>query len=211
LLSTFWVSSSYLLHTTHAAKFGSRAGLGITLIQYGWALRNRAESIDASYQEGLSEESRPTAAIPSIPESTTWGNDSLAAAIGAPTDSYVLGESAAAWLSFTLMTIGWFLFLSSFLGFWRVKRWERGVLRAAPSAEHVPPQADDSTVSLGFTFPGMFIREGLGFSANRQQDEEEGRDGERYVVQEIDRHRQIAEVRIGDAQLHRNLRAAGLI
>ena len=26
---------TYLLHTTHAGKFGSRAGLGITLIQYG--------------------------------------------------------------------------------------------------------------------------------------------------------------------------------
>ncbi|KAJ2965417.1 hypothetical protein NUW54_g14125 [Trametes sanguinea] len=26
---------TYLLHTTHAAKYGSRAGLGLTLIQYG--------------------------------------------------------------------------------------------------------------------------------------------------------------------------------
>lgn len=30
---------TYLLHTTHAARFGSRAGLGVTLIQYGFALR----------------------------------------------------------------------------------------------------------------------------------------------------------------------------
>lgn len=34
---------TYLLHTTHAAKLGSRAGLGITLIQYGFAMRSRAE------------------------------------------------------------------------------------------------------------------------------------------------------------------------
>ena len=38
---------TYLLHTTHAAKYGSRAGLGVTLIQfglvqYGGALRNAA-------------------------------------------------------------------------------------------------------------------------------------------------------------------------
>ena len=26
---------TYLLHTSHAAKYGSRAGLGVTLIQYG--------------------------------------------------------------------------------------------------------------------------------------------------------------------------------
>ena len=31
---------TYLLHTTHAARFGSRAGLGVTLIQYGFALRS---------------------------------------------------------------------------------------------------------------------------------------------------------------------------
>jgi hypothetical protein len=34
-----------VLHTTHAARHGSRAGLGITLIQYGLYLRNRAEEM----------------------------------------------------------------------------------------------------------------------------------------------------------------------
>ncbi len=34
---------TYLLHTTHAARFGSRAGLGVTLIQYGFALRSRSD------------------------------------------------------------------------------------------------------------------------------------------------------------------------
>ena len=29
---------TYLLHTTHAARLGSRAGLGVTLIQYGYAI-----------------------------------------------------------------------------------------------------------------------------------------------------------------------------
>ncbi|KAI9266418.1 hypothetical protein EDC94DRAFT_603665 [Helicostylum pulchrum] len=53
LLSFFWnltVSASfqlvgfmltYLLHTTHAAKDGARAGLGISLIQYGFFVRSR--------------------------------------------------------------------------------------------------------------------------------------------------------------------------
>ncbi|SPO23850.1 related to BSD2 - metal homeostasis protein [Ustilago trichophora] len=36
---------TYLLHTTHAARCGSRAGLGITLIQYGFYLRTRAGEI----------------------------------------------------------------------------------------------------------------------------------------------------------------------
>lgn len=36
---------TYLLHTTHAARCGSRAGLGITLVQYGFYLRTRAAQI----------------------------------------------------------------------------------------------------------------------------------------------------------------------
>ncbi len=36
---------TYLLHTTHAARCGSRAGLGVTLIQYGFYLRTRASEI----------------------------------------------------------------------------------------------------------------------------------------------------------------------
>ncbi|PWZ03759.1 hypothetical protein BCV70DRAFT_22874 [Testicularia cyperi] len=36
---------TYLLHTTHAARCGSRAGLGVTLIQYGFYLRTRAGEI----------------------------------------------------------------------------------------------------------------------------------------------------------------------
>lgn len=49
---------TYVLHTTHAAKHGSRAGLGITLIQYGLYLRNRAEEMietnEFPHEEGYS-------------------------------------------------------------------------------------------------------------------------------------------------------------
>ncbi|KAJ5172907.1 hypothetical protein N7492_005500 [Penicillium capsulatum] len=34
---------TYLLHTTHAAKNGSRAGLGLTLVQYGFYMKGGAE------------------------------------------------------------------------------------------------------------------------------------------------------------------------
>ncbi|BGP12870.1 hypothetical protein JCM10213_009302 [Rhodosporidiobolus nylandii] len=39
---------TYLLHTTHAAKNGSRAGLGITLIQLGFYLKQRTDGLDPS-------------------------------------------------------------------------------------------------------------------------------------------------------------------
>jgi len=46
---------TFLLHTTHAAKYGSRAGLGVTLIQYGFALRTRAEDISNGSGYGSTE------------------------------------------------------------------------------------------------------------------------------------------------------------
>ncbi|KAL1405755.1 hypothetical protein Q8F55_007428 [Vanrija albida] len=33
---------TYVLHTTHAAKYGSRAGLGVTLVKFGFQLRDQA-------------------------------------------------------------------------------------------------------------------------------------------------------------------------
>ena len=34
---------TYLLHTTHAAKNGSRAGLGLTLVQYGFYMKGGSD------------------------------------------------------------------------------------------------------------------------------------------------------------------------
>ena len=95
---------TYLLHTTHAAKFGSRAGLGITLIQYGWALRSRAENsdfpIDPSQDDGS-----PVSV--DVNDASAWGNnDSSLSSFVQPAKGYAIGENAAAWLSFSLMTIG---------------------------------------------------------------------------------------------------------
>jgi len=226
---------TYLLHTTHAAKYGSRAGLGITLMQYGWALRTRAEQLENGSLEAFAgvkdispgEPGSPSGmGLDSIDMSMGW-NETMAEMMGDSPQGYIFGESAAAWLSFSLMTLGWFLFLSSLLGFWRVKRWERGVLRAAPAVSDTTGQRgpDDSNSillsSIGFSFPSSFLREGLGLSTARSADAEQGprtpgqgngeEGGERFIVQEIDRQRQIAEFRINDAHLHRNLRAAGLI
>ncbi|CAG8746293.1 6724_t:CDS:2, partial [Cetraspora pellucida] len=49
---------TYLLHTNHAAKNGSRAGLGITLVQYGFYLRGRSFQDDGvyyNYEDDLSD------------------------------------------------------------------------------------------------------------------------------------------------------------
>ena len=121
---------TFLLHTTHAAKFGSRAGLGITLIQYGFALRTKMENVldgsgydstDGSVSEGYpglrhTDPTRPSfetaaeadAYYKTHPPPTTrqdnyqMNNGTDAGGI------YVtqFSDSTSEWISFFLMTVG---------------------------------------------------------------------------------------------------------
>ncbi|KAF5342076.1 hypothetical protein D9611_001569 [Ephemerocybe angulata] len=123
---------TYMLHTSHAAKFGSRAGLGLTLIQYGFYSRRQAQEEEdaqstASYTGGLT-----------FPANST--------SVQNTTDVYTqqemnrMSQTAKDWLAFLFMTLGWFLLLSSCVGYWRVKRWEAS-LRAPPPPD--PTTADE--------------------------------------------------------------------
>lgn len=111
---------TYLLHTSHAARFGSRAGLGVTLIQYGFALRNRISSSDGTVDKS---------------DWNDWSADSLSgfdgrhnhhhasnitqgSPMGNMTEeqAHLIFQSATTeWLSFLLMTIGLLTFVLYFL------------------------------------------------------------------------------------------------
>lgn len=85
---------------------------------------------------------------------------------------------------------GWFVLLTSLLSFWRVKRWERGILASSPSSSSsstLPaPAAASSGPSATPTLFGRFslLRSGLGFpvsdfpgadAASTRQSESDGR------------------------------------
>ncbi|KAG9304152.1 hypothetical protein G9A89_019714 [Geosiphon pyriformis] len=91
---------TYLLHTSHAAKNGSRAGLGFTLVQYGFYLRGKA----------MQEENY-----------SYYGEED-------PNDKEMLARSA--WLSYLLMFLGWFIVIRSFSDYIRVKRMEAAMRTA---------------------------------------------------------------------------------
>jgi hypothetical protein len=117
---------TYLLHTTHAARFGSRAGLGVTLIQYGFALRSRPEediiggtrwgSSGSPYANGGQDEppAKPTFGTKEEAEdyyrklNITMVNGMPSGTIPGATmdDLTVTNEATTDWLSFFLMTIG---------------------------------------------------------------------------------------------------------
>ena len=124
---------TYLLHTTHAARFGSRAGLGVTLIQYGFALRTKSEEDmngngwltvgGGPYSNGAQEDAapaRPTFGTKEEAEeyyrklNITMVNGMPSGTIpGATMDDMnsVANEATTDWLSFFLMTIGAFFFV----------------------------------------------------------------------------------------------------
>ncbi|KAA1466358.1 hypothetical protein DENSPDRAFT_767134 [Dentipellis sp. KUC8613] len=185
---------TYLLHTTHAARFGSRAGLGVTLIQYGFALRSRPEGqTDADgwgWRMGMGQptgdpaEATPTFATAAQAEeyykglNITMDHGMPTGMASEPIDNVnFVNDATTDWLSFFLMTIGWFILLTSLLGFWRVKRWERNIL--ASQRENSPPDVNPvtqrrailSSLQDAFVLPqhmGGMLRAGLGFGHQSQ-------------------------------------------
>lgn len=173
---------TYVLHTTHAAKYGSRVGLGMTLIQFGFSLRSRAEQLietgrfptdpdDPAPDPGTNpDEIEADNALKAFMGGLPWPqsvHDPLLGPESAPvvihntheaelfaeqhnmTLAQMLNLPSAAdvgraneYFSFLLMTIGWFLVLTSLGGWWRVKRFERGLRRAQRESEQAQAEAN---------------------------------------------------------------------
>ncbi|WVN85152.1 uncharacterized protein L203_100295 [Cryptococcus depauperatus CBS 7841] len=177
---------TYVLHTTHAAKYGSRAGLGLTLIQVGLNLRSKAEELiksghfpapvsddpsdppgsqtltdegiaenaieamwgpgqspwPASFKEPGTGDNGPVTIVHNTHEAELWAqahNTTLTAMLDLPSAAEV--GKANEYFSFLLMSVGWFIVLTSVGGWWRVKRFERGLRTAQRESEEAQVQA----------------------------------------------------------------------
>ncbi|CCJ28584.1 unnamed protein product [Pneumocystis jirovecii] len=89
---------TYLLHTTYAAKCGSKAGLGTTLIQYGFYMRSIKDNV---FNDDTSDNNPKN-------DNQEYQNDSL--------DHIII--------SYLLMIIGWFLLFRSTTEFLKARRIE---------------------------------------------------------------------------------------
>lgn len=133
---------TYLLHTTHAAKHGSRAGLGITLIQYGFTFR----SVPADPVTGVPAND-PSGTIPSDPNAHDFDPSKVAGNVTGVED--VDGLRAQDWISYGLMIVGWFILIRSVSQFIRARRQEmiirgtndRGLGTAVVASNESPEQA----------------------------------------------------------------------
>ncbi|KAI9932787.1 hypothetical protein ASPWEDRAFT_205617 [Aspergillus wentii DTO 134E9] len=129
---------TYLLHTTHAAKNGSRAGLGLTLVQYGFYMKGGSES------KGSDEGGSDQYVAPPDPNSHSF--DPNAVADGTAGDggggSAVSSISTSEWISYILMIVGWFILIRAISDFLRARRHEQLVLQSPERGLSVPVIAE---------------------------------------------------------------------
>jgi len=99
---------TYLLHTSHAAKYGSRAGLGLTLIQYGFYSRAAHEAAGGNDggevgggMDWLVDEPKP-----SEPPLLSTSPPAPSPTEATPLPQSPFGITPKEWMSFLLMTLG---------------------------------------------------------------------------------------------------------
>ena len=121
---------TYLLHSTHAAKNGSRAGLGITLIQYGFYMKS---TVSGSGMDG-----NPNDAYSQPPDPNSHDFDPNN--VGSSSDgSGSIDELAGSdFIAYLLMIVGWFILIRSVSDYIRARRHEQLVLQSPDRGLGVP-------------------------------------------------------------------------
>lgn len=132
----------YLLHTSHAAKQGSRAGLGITFIMYGLSMipsnSGHANSIPNRYE-------------PEDPNGYEV-NKGTSVSKGSKIDDYNAGifqqhaeelselfESKTPYFAYGVIAFGLFMILKALVDFWKVTQIERVILAPPGGASSLSP------------------------------------------------------------------------
>lgn len=120
---------TYLLHTTHAAKNGSRAGLGITLVQFGFGFRSATLNPGGSNNDAGQDFN---GGVPSDPNAHDFNPDDVASsAAGADAAASASASvTGSDWLAYGLMIVGWFILIKSVSDFIRARRHEQLVLQS---------------------------------------------------------------------------------
>jgi len=127
---------TYLLHTTHAAKNGSRAGLGITLVQYGFYMKGSGSSITNPPATGQD----PQFNQPPDPNSHDFDPNQVSQPAGINNSSTGgLGDIASSdWFAYILMIVGWFVLIRAVSDFLKARRHEQLVLQSPERGLNVP-------------------------------------------------------------------------
>jgi hypothetical protein len=152
--------------------------------------------------------------------------------------SLMLADATTEWLSFFLMTVGWFVLLTSILGFWRVKRWERGIVASQQTVTSTERNESGSGLSqfhrlfgsVNTDFLRSFRRDGdehevdfrqleggerhVIFVGEVEEEDDEARETERLLSalpEDDPRRAELTRMLENERQLQHDLREAGLL
>jgi len=115
---------TYLLHSTHAAKNGSRAGLGMTLIRYGFYMKDIPNPGAGSGAAGMgSDPGGDGYALPQDPNSHDFNPDTVQGDNGGISD-----VSGSDWVAYIMMIVGWFILIRAVSDYLKARRHEQLVL-----------------------------------------------------------------------------------
>lgn len=129
---------TYLLHTTHAARNGSRAGLGVTLINYGFTMRTATANPGMGGEAGDGRPSDPNAHDFDPNAGDVYADPATGQPGGDAAGSFASGD----WLAYLLMIAGWVILIKAVTDFVRARRHEQLVLQSPERNLPVPIVAD---------------------------------------------------------------------
>lgn len=140
---------TYLLHTSHAAKQGSRAGLGFTLFQYGFYLKPNAAG-DSTAPAKEFEPTRPNdyeISSTSQDMSGSFHQDAAASGSSSSIDS-TTPDPTTGWVSIFLIVLGGIIIVKALLDYAAVRKMEQVIEgRSSSTTAPIEEEEDDDTRS----------------------------------------------------------------
>lgn len=124
---------TYLLHTSHAAKQGSRAGLGFTLFQYGFYLQPNAAG-DASAPAKEFEPSQPNNYDVNAKSQDMSGSFNQGSSSDGDASASLDASTASGWISVLLMVLGAIMILKAVADYLRARKMELVIQGPSPPA-----------------------------------------------------------------------------
>ncbi|KAK3994398.1 hypothetical protein QBC44DRAFT_340844 [Cladorrhinum sp. PSN332] len=121
---------TYLLHSTHAAKNGSRAGLGITLIQFGFYMRTTPPT-----PGGMDSNSNSDGYVNPIDPNT---HDFDPNHVDQGSDGGMGDITGTDYAAYVLMIVGWFILIRAVSDYLKARRHEQLVLQSPDRGLGIP-------------------------------------------------------------------------
>ncbi|KAK3314173.1 hypothetical protein B0H66DRAFT_373075 [Apodospora peruviana] len=129
---------TYLLHSSHAAKNGSRAGLGITLIQWGFYMKGNEQGGSGAGGMGGGGQMGDGYAAPPDPNSHDFDPNNVDGGQSGGGGGSISDVSGGDWVAYILMIVGWFILIRAVSDYLKARRHEQLVLQSPDRGLGIP-------------------------------------------------------------------------